>query len=273
MTKVFTSISEVAINEVKWIDTRFSLQDKSSGRKRFEESHLVGAVYWDLEEDLSDMSRQQGRHPMPGKDSLTALFRESGLHLNDEIIIYDDGGSPFAARAWWILQYAGFTNSFILLEGFDAIRSTDIAITNEVSAPEKSDVVPVWDETIFASRQFVERTVAGETGHILLDARSGERYRGEVEPIDSIAGHIPGALNFDWEQLKKDGQFSLGQHVEEQLMQVVDKSDQITVYCGSGVTAAPLYAMLKQNDYDNVNVYIGSYSDWISRDKIEVEKS
>lgn len=273
MSEVFKSIKDVNINDVKWIDARFSLQDPSSGRKKFEEAHIAGAVYWDLEDDLSDMSKQQGRHPMPDKESLIALFRESGLQLNDEIIVYDDGGSPFAARAWWILQYAGFNNSFILLEGFEQIRSTGIPITDGLSTPEKSDVVPIWDETIFASRQFVERTVAGETGHILLDARSVERYRGEVEPIDPIAGHIPGALNFDWEQLKKDGQFSLDQHVEEQLMQVVDKSDQITVYCGSGVTAAPLYAMLKQNDYDNVNVYIGSYSDWISRDKIEVEKS
>ncbi|WOV89062.1 sulfurtransferase [Sporosarcina oncorhynchi] len=273
MTKVFTSITEVAIDEVKWIDTRFSLQDKSSGRKKFEESHISGAVYWDLEEDLSDMSKKQGRHPMPSKDSLTVLFRASGLQLNDKIIIYDDGGSPFAARAWWILQYAGFTNSFILLEGFEQIRSTGIAITDELSAPDKSDVVPIWNETIFASRQFVERTVAGETGNVLLDARSGERYRGEVEPIDPIAGHIPGALNFDWEALKKNGQFSMDPHVKEQLSHVVDKSDHITVYCGSGVTAAPLYAMLKQNGYDNVNVYIGSYSDWISRDKIEVEQS
>lgn len=273
MAKVFKSINEVAIDKVKWIDTRFSLQDSASGRKKFGVNHIEGAVYWHLEDDLSDMSIKQGRHPMPSKDSLTELFRNSGLQLDDEIIIYDDGGSPFAARAWWILQYAGFKKSFILLEGFEQIGSVGIPTTYELSTPPRSDVHPVWDEKTFASRKFIERTVSGETGNILLDARSSERYRGEVEPIDPVAGHIPGALNFDWERLKRDGQFSMDQQVAEQLALVVDKADNITVYCGSGVTAAPLYAMLKQNGYDNVNLYVGSYSDWISRDVIEVEKS
>lgn len=273
MTQVFKSINEVALDDVKWIDARFSLQDKKAGEKKFKEGHIKGAVYWDLEQDLSDMAKRDGRHPMPEKESLLALFRRSGLELEDEIIIYDDGGSPFAARAWWILQYAGFKNSFIALEGFDHLRSTGIIVSNEFDWPSQSTVIPVWDETIFASREFVEQTVSGENANILLDARSAERYRGEVEPIDPIAGHIPGALNFDWEQLKKDGLFSMDDEVKEQLSHVVKDDDEIIVYCGSGVTAAPLYAMLKHYGYDRLKLYVGSYSDWISRDSIEVEKS
>ncbi|MCM3743059.1 sulfurtransferase [Sporosarcina luteola] len=274
MSEVFKSIKAVDVHDVKWIDARFSLQDGGSGRKKFKEGHIKGAQYWDLENDLSDMDEKAGRHPLPDKDTLTSLFRKSGLELDDRILIYDDGGSPFAARAWWILQYGGFKNSFILLEGFEELAALGVPVSNTADAdvPEPSNVVPVWDETIFATREFVEKTVEGKTGNVLVDARSAERYRGEVEPIDPIAGHIPGALNFNWEQLKRDGSFDLSDDVGEQLTQIVKRDEEIVVYCGSGVTAAPLFAMMKQNGYENVKLYVGSYSDWISREVVEVEK-
>lgn len=273
MSEVFKSIKQVDGKEVKWIDARFSLQDKNAGRKSFEEGHIKGAIHWDLEEDLSDMAKKTGRHPLPEKSALTSLFRKSGLELDDRILIYDDGGSPFAARAWWILQYGGFKNSFILQEGFGELSALGVPVSKNVDVPEPSNnVVPVWDETIFAPREFVEKTVEGTTGNMLLDARSAERYRGEVEPIDPIAGRIPGALNFDWEQLKKDGSFNLNNKVGEQLSQIVKHDEEVVVYCGSGVTAAPLFAMLKQNGYEHVKLYVGSYSDWISREVVEVEK-
>ena len=109
----------------------------------------------------------------------------------------------------------------------------------------RTSVSPQWDETIYAPRQFVEETVAGKTASVLLDARSAERYRGEMEPIDPIAGRIPGALNFDWEQLKKEGSSIWMRTVKEQLHNVVNPAEEVTVYCGSGVTAAPFYAMLQ----------------------------
>ena len=273
MNEVFKSINDVGCDNAKWIDARFSLQDSRLGRKSFEVGHIKGALYWDLENDLSDMTKQQaGRHPLPDKEKLTALFQKSGLKLEDRILIYDDGGSPFAARAWWILQYGGFKNSFILLEGFDELVATGCQISKTADAPEPSDVAPIWDETIVASREFVEMTVEGKTGNIMLDARSAERYRGEIEPIDRIAGHIPGALNFDWERLKREGSFNLSDDMGKQLSQVVQRDDEVVVYCGSGVTAAPLFAMLKQKGYKDVRLYVGSYSDWISVNSVEVEK-
>ncbi|MCG7343071.1 sulfurtransferase [Sporosarcina sp. ACRSL] len=272
MSEVFKSIKDVNGDDVKWIDARFSLQDNKAGRKKFEEGHIKGALYWDLEEDLSDMTVKSGRHPLPDKEKLTALFRKSGLELDNRILVYDDGGSPFAARAWWILQYGGFKNSFIIQEGFEELQNFGVAVSKNEYIPEQSNVNPVWNETIFASRDLVEQTVEGNTGNVLLDARSAERYRGEVEPIDPIAGRIPGALNFDWEQLKKDGSFNLNGDVKNQLAQVVNDDDEVIVYCGSGVTAALLFAMLKQSGYEHVKLYVGSYSDWISREVVEVEK-
>lgn len=271
MSEVFKSINELDIKDAKWVDARFSLQDSELGRKNFEIGHIKGASYWDLEDDLSDMTKKIGRHPLPDKETLTALFRNNGLELNDQILIYDDGGSPFAARAWWILQYGGFKNSFILVEGFKELAAMGIPVSDKEDIPERSDVTPVWDESIFAPREFIEKTVEGKTGNVLLDARSAERYRGDVEPIDPIAGRIPGALNFDWENLKKDGYFNLNDDVGKQLSQVVKQDDEVVVYCGSGVTAAPLFAMLKQNGFEHVKLYVGSYSDWISRETVEVE--
>ncbi|MFJ7933493.1 sulfurtransferase [Sporosarcina sp. NPDC096371] len=272
MGNVFVSVKDIDFGETKWIDTRFSLQDVHEGQRKYEQSHVTGAVYWDLEQDMSDMTKTAGRHPMPEKEALTNLFRKSGLSIGDHIVIYDDGGSPFAARAWWLLQYAGFTNAVIAVEGFGAITQAGIPIDSVASVPVLTSMSPEWDEGIYASRQLVEETVAGNTAGILLDARAAERYRGEKEPIDPIAGRIPGALNFDWEQLKKGGIFDLDGSVKSQLAQVADPSEEVTVYCGSGVTAAPLYAMLKHNGFDSVRLYVGSYSDWISQKDAKVEK-
>ena len=271
MANVFVSITDIDYAKYKWVDTRFSLQDRDEGRRKYTESHVTGAIYWDLERDLSNMTESAGRHPMPEKTALTKLFRTSGLKMDDQIIVYDDGGNPFAARAWWLLQYAGFKNSFIALEGFAAMKEAGFPIDNRVPEPLSTSVSPDWDETIYAPRQFVEEIVVGGTASILLDARSAERYRGEKEPIDPIAGRIPGALNFDWEQLKKEGIFKLDGIVKERLYTVVNPAEEVTVYCGSGVTAAPLYASLKHSGYENVRLYVGSYSDWISIEDAEIE--
>ncbi|MCG7333839.1 sulfurtransferase [Sporosarcina sp. ACRSM] len=272
MAEVFKSASEVDFEKTKWIDTRFNLQDEQEGKRKYAESHVAGAIYWDLEEDLSDMTKREGRHPMPAKEALTELFQKSGLSLEDSIIVYDDGGSPFAARAWWLLQYAGFKQAFIALEGFEALKEAGIPVDDRLPQPAPTAVSPQWDETIYASRQYVEQTVEGQTASHLLDARSAARYRGEQEPIDPIAGRIPGALNFDWEQLKQEAVYRLDEAVKSELNQVVAPLEEVTVYCGSGVTAAPLYAMLKQHGYDKVRLYVGSYSDWISRDGNAVER-
>lgn len=272
MGKVFISVDNINQNEYKWIDTRFSLQNANEGLEKYKELHLSDAVYWNLDDDLADMTKKEGRHPMVEKDALTKLFRKSGLSLNDQIIVYDDGGSPFAARAWWLLKYAGFKNAFIALEGFSEMKEIGFSVDSTVPIPVKSDVLPVWNEEIYAPRSFVEETVSGNTTSVLLDARSEERYRGETEPLDPIAGRIPGALNLNWERLKKDGRFNMDSATKEAMLNVVDPAEEVTVYCGSGVTAAPLYAMLSHSGYNNVRLYVGSYSDWIAGEGAKVEK-
>lgn len=272
MTNVFISLKDLDDKTYKWIDARFSLQDPEAGKNSYQKAHVKNAVHWDLHDDLSNLDAGGGRHPLPTKAELVDLFEKSGLSLDDPIIIYDDGGSPFATRVWWILQYAGFTNAAILLEGFDAIQAAGIPIDNKQAEVERTTVSPNWNEAIFASRQLVEETVSGErAANTLVDARAAGRYRGEHEPLDRVAGHIPGALNFDWEQLKKDGAYRFDSELEQSLKNLMNGREEVTVYCGSGVTATPIYAMLTHLGYNNVRLYAGSYSDWVSEEDAPIE--
>lgn len=259
MGNVFVTVEQVE-TPARFIDARFNLMDASEGRKLYDKEHIAGAVYFDLEKDLSDMTKTTGRHPMPEKDQLLHLFETAGLSLDDRIYIYDQGGTPFAPRAWWMLSYTGFTNVRIVNGGFEALKQAGYAVTSNKESFERSQLTPNWQETIYASRDFVKDIVDGERASMLLDARAAIRYRGEHEPLDPVAGHIPTARNFDWEQVK-DGSHLV---VTENLERVVPKNQEVVVYCGSGVTASPLYAVLKEAGYENVKLYVGSFSDWIT---------
>lgn len=269
MVKVWVTANDIRQNNVRLVDTRFSLQDSHAGHEMYKESHLKDAVFMDLEQDLSDMTLSSGRHPLPTKDKLKNWFESNGFLYSDEIVIYDQGGMPFAPRAYWMFKFAGFPSVFIVREGYQQLVEEGFKTSTEKPKFNKTSLDLEWDQSILSERDSVKLVADGVINGVLLDARSAERYRGEVEPIDPVAGHIPTARNFDWEQLKNNGTFMTKRDAEEQLKDVVGKHEEITVYCGSGVTAAPLYAMLKEAGYPNVKLYIGSYSDWITAYPIE----
>ncbi|MET3575184.1 sulfurtransferase [Bhargavaea ullalensis] len=271
MTEVFKTVDELSDGYWKLIDVRFSLQDPKAGKTAYENGHIAGAVHWDLEKDLSDMDSKNGRHPMPSRENLTELFRRSGLMLDDRILIYDNGGEPFAARAWWLLRYGGFRQVYILKEGYKGLVRAGYPLQTEAAAPERSEVKPDWQGQLYASREDVRKVVEGSGEGILLDARAAERYAGKHEPLDPVAGHIPGARNFDWSRLVSGGQFNTGEEIVRAIREVVASDEPVTVYCGSGVTAAPLNAMLAHIGQENLRLYVGSYSDWVSDPDAPVE--
>ncbi|MFJ8261249.1 sulfurtransferase [Rummeliibacillus sp. NPDC094406] len=269
MGNVFVSVKDLELakqHDYKWIDARFNLQNPNEGLTLYEEDHIKNAVYWNLEKHLSDMQKNAGRHPMPDKEQLKTLFEQSGLQQDQFILIYDQGGSPFATRAWWMLQYGGFKNVKVIQEGYQALRKAGFKTTSEKTIVASTQLEMNWQDQLYTDRDGVKAIVDGKEKRTLLDARANIRYRGEEEAIDKIAGHIPGALNYDWEQLIENGYLA----PNDSLLDVVSKDEPITVYCGSGVTASPLYAVLKEMEYENVQLYTGSYSDWIT--KYEVEK-
>lgn len=244
----------------RWIDARFDLKDSSAGRKVYEDEHVAGAVFWDLENDMSDMSSSEGRHPMPSDQQLTELIRSTGLKLSDSIVIYDQGGSPYATRAWWLLKYAGFDKVHISQKGFSQLKEQKIKVAQDQPHYQPTDIDPVFNRDIFADQAYVKSIISGDELGVLVDARSAERYAGRVEPIDPVAGRIPGARNLDWVQFVAEGEF----HVGDDISHIVQKHEPTVVYCGSGVTAAALYAVMSEKGYDQLRLYMGSFSDWIT---------
>ncbi len=256
---IFIDVHELE-QPVKWIDTRFNLAESKAGYTYYLKDHIESAVYWHLEDDLSDMTCKDGRHPMPSKAALQLLFERSGLLLSDSIVIYDQGGTPFAPRAWFMLMYAGFQNVKIVNGGYAALVAAGFPISAEPPEAQATSLEIEWQESLLASRSDVKQVVDAGVSATLLDARSYERYIGKVEPLDPIAGHIPTAHNFDWEQLKDGAQFVRS----EKLASRYKKDNSYIVYCGSGVTAAPLFASLFNEGYNDIKLYVGSYSDWIT---------
>lgn len=264
MTKVFVTADKLERNG-RFIDTRFDLNQPDMGQKLYNESHIEGAIYWDLDRHLSDMTKEDGRHPLPDKKDLQTLFEAAGLNYQDAIYIYDQGAAPYATRAWWILKYAGFPHVYVVNGGYDALVNAGFNQTSEIAPYAASTLELVWNDKIYSSRADVKRIVEGKSTATLLDARSAARYRGEVEPIDPIAGHIPTAKNFDWEQLR-EGKYLV---VNPKLLEVVSKEEEIVVYCGSGVTAGPVYSALTHAGYENIRLYTAGYSDWVKHYPIE----
>lgn len=263
--KVF--IETLDTDNYRWIDTRYELGQPEAGKSLYEQEHVKGAIYWDLEKDLSDMASPAGRHPMPSNSQLAELIRSSGLAAEDKIVVYDQGGAPYAARAWWLLKYCGFDNVYISKAGFNELREKGVEVTDDAPEFTASDFVPNFDNSVYADRQYVKNIIKGEELGILLDARAPERFAGIEEPIDRVAGRIPGAHNFDWSQLVQNGKFV----TDTDFSAVVQAHEPVVVYCGSGVTAAPLYAILAETGHDSLRLYTGGFSDWISDAENEVE--
>lgn len=257
---VFVEAKNIAQDAI-FLDARYNLQQKHWGREQYEAAHIHGARYVDLEQDVSDMTSNRGRHPMPSHEQLHALYERLGVQLDDVIVIYDQGGAPFASRVYYMLVYGGFTNVSIVNGGFEALVNAGFAISADVVHVEKTTVTPNWQPTIYASREEVEQIVGGKKNAVLLDAREAARYRGEVEPLDKVAGHIPTARNYFWEQAKEENKLV----VRDDLLNTVSKDEEVVVYCGSGVTASPVYTLLKEAGYSHVKVYVGSFSDWIEK--------
>jgi len=251
----------------RWIDARFDLHNPETGRQLYAQEHVEGAVFWDLNDNLSDMSLSAGRHPMPSKEQLSKLIQKSGLTPEDAVIVYDQGGTAYAARAWWLLKYAGFENVFISKLGFEALKKQGIRVSQEIPGFPPSHAKLEFDDSVYADQGYVRKIIDGEELGVLVDARSAKRYAGIEEPIDPVAGRIPGARNFDLEQLVKNKQFI----DDADFSSVLQKNEPAVIYCGSGVSAAGLYAMLADKGHDSLRLYTGSFSDWIRNENNVVE--
>lgn len=226
--------------------------------------HIPGAVFIDLDTELCGRPGAGGRHPLPDPAALQASLRAAGVRDEHPVVVYDGGEGPSAARAWWTLRWAGHRSVRLLRGGFGAWQRSGHPVSSDPPSPAPGDVVvrpgalPVLDAGAAA---------ALATGRgVLLDVRAGERYRGESEPIDPIAGHIPGAVNLPLaDQPGADGNYPATEELRERFEAAGVLADRpVGAYCGSGVTAAQTVFALHLAGRPDAALYAGSWSHWIT---------
>ncbi|MFC3451701.1 sulfurtransferase [Amycolatopsis speibonae] len=246
------------------LDVRWRLAGPP-GADSYREAHLPGAVYVDLDTALAGEPGDGGRHPLPEPGTLQRYLRAAGVRAGHPVVVYDDSDGSVAARAWWLLRWAGHTEVAVLDGGFAAWVEEERPLTGEIPSPEEGDVVvepggmPVLDAA--------EAATLARDG-LLFDARAKPRYSGETEPIDPRAGHIPGAVNAPFSgHLAEDGRWRDASELAERFEGFgVTPETPVGVYCGSGVTASSVVLALEVAGHPApVALYAGSWSHW-SRD-------
>jgi thiosulfate/3-mercaptopyruvate sulfurtransferase len=243
------------------LDVRWVLGDPH-GHRHYLAGHLPGAVFVDLHAELAaPPSPAAGRHPLPDVAALQASARRWGVRGDTPVVAYDDAGGLAAARAWWLLRWAGLSDVRLLDGGLAAWRSAGLPLETGEVTPEPGDVVLAGGAmpTVDA-----DATAALARTGVVLDARAGERYRGETEPIDPRAGHVPGAVSAPTAaNLGPDGRFLPAAALRARFAALgVDGAGPVAVYCGSGVTAAHEIAALALAGFDGAALYPGSWSQW-----------
>ncbi len=267
------------LDDPEWVivDSRFKLADPEKGRRDYESAHIPGAVYAHLDNDLSGpiIKGVTGRHPMPEVNNIRAVFSWLGIDSSVQVVAYDDvGGALAAGRVWWLLRWLGHKQAAILDGGWQAWVSQGLPVRGGKEIREPRVFIPHPRTELMVSSEEVEK-MRKDPRFLLLDARTAERYRGENETIDPVAGHIPGAISAPYlDNLNPDGTFLSDESLAKRYKRLVEgfPIDHVVAYCGSGVTAThDILAMMKAG-LGEARLYAGSYSEWITDPKRPVEK-
>ena len=251
------------------LDCRFALDDPAYGQRSYAAGHIAGAQFADLERDLSGPVSKgvSGRHPLPEPQALLKRLRTWGLNDNSTVVLYDDGPGTFAARAWWLLAWLGKREGVYLLDGgLQAWREAGFDLTHALPNPAPGDFDGQADAGLLVDAVELQQRLA-DPQLTLLDARALPRFRGEVEPLDPVAGHIPGARCAPCsDNLDSSGRFlptaQLRQRFAAQLGE--RPASALVAYCGSGVTACHNLFALCLAGYPLAPLYAGSWSEWIT---------
>lgn len=258
-------------DDVVLVDVRFQLNDEEAGRKQYIKSHIPGAVYLDLNRDLaSKVKKHGGNHPLPDLDEFVAKLGNIGIDNNTTVVVYDKENDMFAARLWWLLHYVGHEKVYVLEGGFNQWVEAGNEVTNEITPLQKKTFRPKVRTDLTVTMEEVKDKIYNRQA-VVIDSRSKDRYLGIHEPMYRKAGHIPGAVNFFWKDIFTDkGTWKSVEELKRHFA-TIPKNEEIIVSCGSGVSACPNIIALKQAGYENVKLYPGSFSDWISYDENDIE--
>jgi thiosulfate/3-mercaptopyruvate sulfurtransferase len=248
------------------IDCRFSLADTELGARNYRQGHLPNARYAHLDKDLSSaVTSQKGRHPLPDFRTLAQKLGKWGVGNQTQVVVYDDAGGAFAGRLWWLLRYLGHDKAAVLDGGIKLWREKGYPITTSLPAVKPAVFRTYLQDSFRLTAEQVQNRLAARS-ICLVDARTPERYRGEAEPIDPVAGHVKGALNRPFQaNLAASGEFLPPEQLRDQFLALIGKRapEQVVHMCGSGVTACHNLLAMEHARLKGSKLYAGSWSEWI----------
>ena len=247
------------------LDCRFSLLDPNVGEQAYLRSHLPGAAYAHLERDLSDMGPHgEGRHPWPQADVLVSKLRSWGIDAHSQVIAYDDADGAYAARLWFLLRMLGHEKVAVLDGGWSRWTSLGLPVSTAPRPPSATPYRAVYDLGRLCNAAQVQAHL--DAGGILLDARAASRFRGEEEPLDRVAGHVPGAVNRPYADNIANGQFKSAMQLAAEFRALLGErtGSDVVAMCGSGVTACHNLLAMERAGLKGGRLYTGSWSGWIS---------
>jgi len=249
-------------------DCRYDLMDEDAGELAYRAGHIPGAYYASLSEHLSSAAYPSGvggRHPLPQPETFALFLSERGVTPNSLVMAYDDQGGAMASRLRWLLKWVGHKGEIVILEeGYKGWVAADYPIETAIPSLVYGEGYSInLQEQLVVDHHYVSAHLHNEDV-IIIDSRDQARYRGEHEPIDKKAGHIPSALNYVWTENKhEDGKWKNETELKQRFAEL-DKNKEIIVYCGSGVTATPNVFALMEAGFKRVKLYAGSWSEWSS---------
>lgn len=252
-------------NDLAIIDCRFSLLNPGAGETAYQQGHVPGAVYAHLDRDLSDQRKPgAGRHPWPDAADFTVRLGAWGITPQHQVVVYDEGDGAYAARAWFLLRALGHEKVAVLDGGWSRWTSIGLPVDSHVPAPKPASYDANFDASRLLDAKQVQASLA--VGDLLLDARAAERFRGDIEPIDRIAGHVPGARNRPYAENLDKGRFKSSIQLASEFRSLLGAHapQQAIVMCGSGVTACHHLLAMERAGLRGAKLFTGSWSGWIS---------
>ena len=271
MFATLISVADLAahLDDAGWVvcDCRHDLADTEAGRRAYAESHVPGARFVHLDEDLSaPKTGKNGRHPLPDPDRFARRLGELGIGNASQVVAYDASGGYYAARLWWMLRWLGHEAAAVLDGGWQAWARAGFPVTAAAPSVRPAQFKRGRSLAPFITAQAIAASV-GEPGARLLDARAANRYRGENETLDPVAGHIPGAANrFFQLNLNEDGTFKPAARLRAEFGEWLgrDEPERTVHYCGSGVTACHNLLAMEVAGLTGSRLFPGSWSEWVS---------
>ncbi len=261
------AVDDQGASALRVVDCRFDLRETDAGRRGYAHSHIPGAVYAHLDEDMSGpiVPGQTGRHPLPEPAEFARAVARLGISNGSQVALYDDSGGGIAARMWWMLRWVGHEAVALLDGGWDAWIAAGLPLRSGIEAREPGDYrANPRPELVVDADEMLAKTASG--GALVIDARAADRFRGENETLDPLGGHIPGASNLPFADNLRDGCFRETAELAARFGELMGnrRPSEVIFYCGSGVSACHNALAMAHAGLGEARLYPGSWSEWIT---------